>query len=134
MYPGELPCPNDEECPRMSLSIRTKLFGGFGILLVLMAAVSLVAVTMISSVNHAAVAVGKDGVAAETSLAEVGQTMNKLRKDQIHYMVVAPPSRADVKGDIAGDLSDMAGFFRTYAGTTTAERRSLERFESAWTA
>jgi hypothetical protein len=106
----------------LPLSIRTKLFAAFGVLVALTAALGIAAVLSLLSVSSAAVAVGTDGVAAETSLSQIGQSMNKLRKDQIHYMVVRPSSRADVHGDITGDLADLAGFLRAYGGTTPAER------------
>jgi hypothetical protein len=118
----------------LSLSVKGKLFASFAIVVLLTLVLGIVAVTMLGSVNTAAVQIGRDGVGAETSLATVGQVMNKLRKDQLHYFLVAPASRADVKRDIDGDVADMAGTFKAYRGSTRAEQRGFRRFQSAWNA
>jgi methyl-accepting chemotaxis protein len=60
--------------------------------------------------------------------------MNKLRKDQIHYMVVRPASRPDVRGDIDGDLADMQTAFNGYRAATPAQRRAFAEFARSWRA
>ncbi|HKI91693.1 MAG TPA: MCP four helix bundle domain-containing protein, partial [Gaiellaceae bacterium] len=115
------------------LTVKRKLFGAFAGVVVLAVALGVASVTMIGSVHRSAVAVGRNGVAAETSLAAAGQVMNKLRKDQVHYLIAAN-SRSSVAGDISADLKDMASVFGAYSGSTARERQGLQRFESAWRA
>ncbi len=118
----------------MSLSVKGKLFGSFAIVVLLTLILGIVAVTRLGNVNTAAVQIGRDGVGAETSLATVGQVMNKLRKDQLHYFLVSPANRGGVKGDIDGDIVDMADVFKAYRGSTPAEQRGFRQFENAWNA
>jgi methyl-accepting chemotaxis protein len=118
----------------MRLTMRVKLVAAFGVVLVLTGVLGVVAVTRVASVHRAAIAVGRDGVASETSLATIGQVMNKFRKDQIHYMVVAPASRPGVHDDLTGDQSDMSAAFKSYAGTTKGELAAFRTFEQSWNA
>jgi methyl-accepting chemotaxis protein len=115
----------------MHLSIRSKLYGVPAVMLALMAALSVTAVLMLRSVDRSAIAVGKNGVAAETTLAQVGQIMNKLRKDQFHYMGVGPSAWKDVHGDIDGDVADMKDALSTFTGTP-AEQNAAAGFGKAW--
>src|SRR4051812_6201070 len=96
---------------KTKLKLRTKLYAAFGLLLALMAALGVLAAVSLHNAEQNTRTVGKDGFAAETSLATVGQVMNKLRKDQIHYMVVGPDSRQGVRDDVSGDLADMKTAF-----------------------
>jgi len=116
----------------VKLTVKAKLFGAFAVTVALAVALGIVSVAMLGSVNRTAVTIGRNGVAAETSLATVGQFMNKLRKDQLHYFIVVPANRADVAGDIAGDISAMAAAFRGYRGSTATEQQALATFESRW--
>ena len=116
----------------MSLTVKSKLFGAFAGIVLLTVVLGVVAITMLGSVNSSAVNVGKNGVAAETSLATIGQIFNKVRKDQIHYFI-AKGSYAGVKGDIDGDLSDMAAALKAYSGTP-AEIQAMKKFSAAFDA
>ena len=116
----------------MQLNVRTKLFGAFAGIAALALALGIVSITMLGSVNSSAVKVGKNGVAAETSLANIGQIFNKLRKDQVHYFI-ATNSYAGVKGDIDGDLSDMKKALASYAGTP-GEVQAMQKFKAAFDA
>ncbi|HVW90073.1 MAG TPA: methyl-accepting chemotaxis protein [Gaiellaceae bacterium] len=116
------------------MTVSRKLFGAFGAVLVLAVALGVVALTMLGSVNHAAVTIADNGVSAETSISTVGQVMNKLRKDQVHYFIVTPDSRSGVHDDMTGDLSDMAAAFKGYAGGTASEQAGFAAFRKAWNA
>jgi methyl-accepting chemotaxis protein len=116
------------------MTVSRKLFGAFGAMLVLAVTLGVVALTMLGSVNHAAVTIANNGVSAETSISTVGQVMNKLRKDQVHYFIVAPDSRSGVQGDITGDISDMAAAFKGYQGATAPEQAGFAGFRKAWNA
>jgi methyl-accepting chemotaxis protein len=87
---------------------------------------------MLGSVNHSAVTIVNNGVTAETSISTVGQVMNKLRKDQLHYFIVAPGSRSGVHDDMTGDVTDMAAAFKTYQGGTASEQRGFQGFRKVW--
>jgi methyl-accepting chemotaxis protein len=117
----------------MRLSIRSKLYGVAAVLLTLMAVLSVVAVLMLQSVNRSATQLGKNGITAEATLTQVGQVMNKLRKDQFHYMGVDASAWKSVRGDIAGDLTDMKTALDGFHGTP-AEQRALEGYTKAWQA
>jgi methyl-accepting chemotaxis protein len=117
----------------MNLSIRTKLVGTAAVPLVLMAVLAVVAIAQLGSVDRSAVAVGKSGVASETTVAGVGQVMNKYRKDQIHYMVMKPDSRAGVADDLNGDLADMQPLLAQDPGAPVL-RQARDRFRAAWQA
>ena len=113
------------------MTVSRKLFGAFGAMLVLAVVLGVVSLTMLGSVNRSAVTIANNGVTAETSIATVGQVMNKLRKDQLHYFIVAPNSRSGVHDDITGDISDMAAAFKAYAGATASEQKGLAGFRTA---
>ena len=117
----------------MHINVKLKIFGALGGVVLLAVILGVVSITMLGSVNSSAVKVGKNGVAAETSLATIGQIFNKLRKDQVHYFI-AKGSYAGVKGDINGDLSDMAAALKAYAGSTPAEQSALKSFRAAFDA
>jgi methyl-accepting chemotaxis protein len=117
----------------MHLSIRTKLVATAAVPLVLMAVLAVVAIAQLGSVDRSAVAVGTSGVASETTVAGVGQVMNKYRKDQIHYMVVAPGSRSGVADDMTGDLADMKPLLAKDPGTPL-QRQARDAFRAAWEA
>ena len=116
----------------MQVNVKTKLFGAFAGIVALALVLGIVSITMLGSVNSSAVKVGKNGVAAETSLATIGQIFNKLRKDQVHYFI-ATNSHAGVKGDIDGDLSDMKKALAAYSGTP-AEVQAMQKFKAAFDA
>jgi methyl-accepting chemotaxis protein len=113
--------------------LTTKIFAAFAIVVAITLALGIAALALLGSVNSSADQVG-NGVAAETSLATVGQLTNKLRKDQFHYFLVSPASRADVAGDVSGDISDMNETFKAYPGETQSEQHGLKNFEEAWNA
>ena len=117
----------------MHINVKFKIFGALGGVVLLAVVLGVVSITMLGSVNSSAVRVGKNGVAAETSLATIGQIFNKLRKDQVHYFI-AKGSYAGVKGDIDGDLSDMTAALKAYAGSTPAEQSALKSFRAAFDA
>jgi hypothetical protein len=57
--------------------------------------------------------------------------MNKYRKDQIHYMVMKPDSRAGVADDLNGDLADMQPLLAQDPGAPVL-RQARDRFRAAW--
>ena len=117
----------------MRLSIRSKLYGVAAVLLALMAALSLVAVLMLQSVNRSATQLGRNGITAEATLTQVGQVMNKLRKDQFHYMGVDASAWKSVRGDIAGDMTDMKTALASFHGTP-AENQAAAGYAKEWQA
>ena len=65
---------------------------------------------------------GSETVPATEHMGEITTLTNKIRKDQMHYLLVGPKDRADVLGDLQGDHEDLATqyrFFRPSCATTT---------------
>jgi methyl-accepting chemotaxis protein len=116
-----------------AMSVKLKLFAAFAGVVLLTVALGVVSMLMLGSVNGSATTVARNGVAAETSLATVGQIYNKLRKDQIHYFI-SVGQYATTRGDIEGDLADMAAALKSYRGGTAAERQAMRGFASAFLA
>ena len=113
--------------------MKLKLAGAFAGVVALTITLGIVSLGMLGTVNASAVNVAKNGVAAETSLATVGQIYNKLRKDQIHYFI-SVGQYAGTRSDIEGDLSDMRAALSSYSGSAPAERSALRSFGAAFDA
>jgi len=100
-----------------TISIRTKLLAAFGVIVVLTAALGIYAITALGSENAHVEELSAKVVPATRVVGWAAASMNKYRKDQLHYILATPADRAGsqgVEGDLAGDLSDMRGFLAQY--------------------
>jgi methyl-accepting chemotaxis protein len=111
----------------MSLSVRGKLLAAFAAMFLLTAAIGGLALTRLSRVSDDVHTLGSATVPGTERMGEVTTITNKIRKDQMHYLLVAPKDRADVLDDLSGDDADLAALYRriTPADPTYREARAL---------
>src|SRR4051794_30509868 len=95
----------------------------------LTAAIGGLALNRLSKVSDDVHTLGSATVPSTERMGEVTTITNKIRKDQMHYLLVAPKERADVLGDLAGDDEDLATLYRriTPADPTYAQAQKLRR-------
>ena len=102
---------------RGSVSIRFKLGAAFGALLALMAAMGALGIAKLSTENGHVNTLAARVVPATELVGEAAATMNKFRKDQLHYILASPMDRAGsagVSGDLAVDVQTIANLLRDY--------------------
>jgi methyl-accepting chemotaxis protein len=117
------------------LSVRTRLFAGFGLVLVLSAVLGVVLIGELGSVNAGAVKLGSEVVPQTRTVGDIDATMNKYRKDQLHFILALPGDRPGVDQDLAGDTSTMQSLLSQYRNEAAAatDQALLDKFESDWT-
>jgi methyl-accepting chemotaxis protein len=98
----------------MSLSVRGKLLAAFAAMFVLTAAIGGLALTKLNGVANDVRTLGSATVPDTEAMGEVTTVTNKIRKDQFHYLLVAPKDRADVLDDLKGDDQDLADLYKNF--------------------
>ena len=125
--------------PTLTLSIQAKLLAAFGLVVALMLAVGLFAVSRLHSDNRHLSQLARVVVPSTRAVGDINALMNKYRKDQLHYIVAKPSDRPlGVDGSIAGDLADDRALMRrslhdyraTHLVEDRADRRLLDAFEA----
>ncbi|HWI75357.1 MAG TPA: methyl-accepting chemotaxis protein, partial [Baekduia sp.] len=113
----------------MSLSVRGKLLAAFAAMFLLTAAIGGLALNRLSQVSDDVHTLGSATVPSTERMGEVTTITNKIRKDQMHYLLVAPKDRADVLDDLAGDDEDLTALYKqiTPADPTYAQAQKLRR-------
>ncbi len=113
----------------MTLSVRGKLLAAFAAMFVLTAAIGGLALNRLSRVSDDVKTLGQATVPSTERMGEVTTITNKIRKDQMHYLLVAPKDRADVLDDLEGDDEDLTALYKkiTEADPTHAEAQKLRR-------
>jgi methyl-accepting chemotaxis protein len=96
----------------MSFSVRGKLLAAFAAMFLLTAAIGGLALTRLSKVSDDVRTLGQRTVPSTERMGEVTTVTNKIRKDQLHYVLVAPKDRADVLGDLQGDDETLAALYK----------------------
>jgi methyl-accepting chemotaxis protein len=91
----------------LSLSVRGKLLAAFAAMFLLTAAIGGLALTRLSGVADDVHTLGNATVPDTEAMGEITTITNKIRKDQMHYLLVEPKDRADVLGDLQGDDEDL---------------------------
>jgi methyl-accepting chemotaxis protein len=111
----------------MSLSVRGKLLAAFATMFVLTAAIGGLALSKLSGVADDVHILGHATVPDTEAMGEITTITNKIRKDQMHYLLVAPKDRAGVRDDLAGDDADLVTQYRhfTPSDPTYAEAHAL---------
>ncbi len=122
-----------------SLSIRARLLASFGLVVALLLAVGLVAISKLGSLDGKVNQLATSVVPATDIVGQASAAMNKFRKDELHYILSTPAQRAGaagVSGDLAGDLQTMAGLLDGYRKnglvTDATDTRLLNNFRSAF--
>src|SRR2546423_1556773 len=125
--------------PTLTLSIQAKLLAAFGLVVALMLAVGLFAVSRLHSDNWHLSQLARVVVPSTRAVGDINALMNKYRKDQLHYIVAKPSDRPlGVDGSIAGDLADDRALMRrslhdyraTHLVEDRADRRLLDAFQA----
>ncbi len=100
-----------------SVSIRARLLASFGIVVALMLAIGLLAISKLGSLNDKVGQLATHVVPATDIVGQSSAAMNKYRKDQLHYILSTPAERAGsdgVSGDLAGDIQTISGLLKSY--------------------
>ena len=122
-----------------SLSIRTRLLASFGVVVALLLAVGLVAISKLGSLHGKVGQLATHVVPATDIVGQASAAMNKFRKDELHYILATPADRAGadgVSGDLAGDLQTMSGLLASYRKeglvSDATDARLLQGFRNAF--
>ena len=122
-----------------SLSIRTRLLASFGVVVALLLAVGLLAISKLGSLDGKVNQLAARVVPATDIVGQASAAMNKYRKDELHYILSTPAERAGaagVSGDLAGDLQTMAGLLASYRNdglvADATDGRLLDAFRNAF--
>jgi diguanylate cyclase (GGDEF)-like protein len=125
----------------ISVSVRSKMLGAFGIVVLLMLSIGLISVTRLGSDNRHLSTLASKVVPSTRAVGDINALMNKYRKDQLHYIVAKPADRksstgGDIASDLSGDLELMRGYLSTYRSKGLvegpADRRLLDSFKAAF--
>ena len=73
--------------PTLTLSIQAKLLAAFGLVVALMLAVGLFAVSRLHSDNRHLSQLARVVVPSTRAVGDINALMNKYRKDQLHYIL-----------------------------------------------
>jgi methyl-accepting chemotaxis protein len=122
-----------------SLSIRSRLLASFGIVVALLLAVGLLAISKLGSLDGKVGQLATRVVPASDIVGQASAAMNKYRKDELHYILATPADRAGadgVSGDLTGDLQTMSGLLSSYRKeglvADAADARLLAGFRAAF--
>jgi methyl-accepting chemotaxis protein len=98
----------------MRLPIRTKLIGSFGLLFVLSLIIGVLSINRLGATDDHVTLLGRHVVPATATMGEITTTTNKIRKDQMHYVLSAAADRPGVRDDLTGDSDDLDKLFATF--------------------
>jgi methyl-accepting chemotaxis protein len=98
----------------LSFSVRGKLLAAFAAMFLLTAAIGGLALSRLGGVADDVHTLGTSTVPDTEAMGEITTITNKIRKDQMHYLLVAPKERADVLDDLKGDDADLATQYRHF--------------------
>jgi methyl-accepting chemotaxis protein len=90
----------------MHLSVRGKLIASFAAILLLSVAIGVLALVRLGAVSDQATRLASRVVPATENMGEATTITNKVRKDQMHYVLSAAKDRPGVLEDLAGDADD----------------------------
>jgi diguanylate cyclase (GGDEF)-like protein len=121
------------------VSVRVRLLASFGIVVALMLAVGLFAVTRLGSDNQQLNRLAAKVVPSTQAVGDINALMNKYRKDQLHYILAKPADRpisapGSVAGDLSADLSQISTLIDSYRSRglvdDATDARLLQHFET----
>src|SRR2546421_11146941 len=118
------------------LSVRAKLFGGFGTVLVLTAVMGVVLLTELGSVNKAGEYLGAKAVPSVESINSIALSAVDFRRAQLKY-VLTPKSAGGVqaKADWTADGANVEAALQKYASmvANAQDREVWHQGRSGWT-
>ena len=99
----------------MSLSVRGKLLAAFAAMFLLTALIGGLALTKLSGVANDVHKLGNATVPQTEAMGEITTLTNKIRKDQLHYLLVyTKADSAGVVDDLKGDHEDLAALYAKF--------------------
>ncbi|MDW5594307.1 methyl-accepting chemotaxis protein [Conexibacter stalactiti] len=119
----------------MKFTVRTKLLGGFLLVVALMVAVGVLSLTKLSAINDVTGQLSDNGVPSVEAVGTINGRINAVRKDQLRYATAPDPAtRPGFLEDIrAGDaaVNRAIGQLRSLS-TDDADLARTDAFATAW--
>jgi diguanylate cyclase (GGDEF)-like protein len=116
------------------VSVQSKLLGAFGLVVLLMLAIGLFALTRLGSDNRQLGTLASKVVPSTRTVGEINALMNKYRKDQLVYIYSKPADR--IPNNLAPDLSLMHHYLSGYRSQglihSAADGRLLDSFTASY--
>jgi methyl-accepting chemotaxis protein len=109
----------------VNLSVRGKLLAAFAAMFLLTAAIGGLALTRLSGVADDVHVLGESTVPDTEAMGEITTLTNKIRKDQMHYLLVGEKDRADVLDDLAGDDEDLKTQYAHFTPSDPTYRQAM---------
>jgi methyl-accepting chemotaxis protein len=106
--------------------VRGKLLAAFAAMFLLTAAIGGLALSRLGGVGDDVHQLGTSVVPDTEAMGEITTTTNKIRKDQMHYLLVAPKDRADVLDDLAGDDQDLKALYARFKPGNPTYRQAMK--------
>ncbi|HST43106.1 MAG TPA: MCP four helix bundle domain-containing protein, partial [Conexibacter sp.] len=119
----------------MKFTVRTKLLGGFLIVVALMVGVGVLSLTKLSAINDVTGQLSDNGVPSVEAVGTINGRINAVRKDQLRYATAPDPATRpgfleDVRAGQAA-IDRAVGQLRSLS-TDAADRARTDAFASAW--
>jgi methyl-accepting chemotaxis protein len=106
----------------MHLSVRGKLLASFATIFLLSVAIGVLALVRLNAVSDQVSDLARHVVPATENMGEATTITNKVRKDQMHYVLSSVKDRPGVLEDLAGDDKDLKDVLATFpAGSPDAK-------------
>src|SRR5262245_36839210 len=118
----------------MRLSVRTKLFGAFGVVIGLMLILGVVAIGKLGAVNGKAEYLGTNTVPSANITTDVRAAAANLRRVQYHLIFATTKDRAGFESDLAGYQAEGAKQLAAFRGMASdaADARLYRQTQDAW--
>ncbi len=120
------------------LSVRAKLFGGFGVVLVLAVVVGVVLLSQMGSINAGAVYIGDNALPSTQMIGQIDRDVVDYRRAQLRYALEFQPSyknaqtRAWAADD--ADIGSVLGKYASVAFTNAQDRQFWQSVKNQWSA
>src|SRR3954451_12231065 len=106
----------------MHLSVRGKLLAGFASIFLLSLVIGVLAEKQLPSTRGDVAEPGQKVVPATETMGEITTLANKVRKDQMHYILATPADRPGVIQDLQDDFTELAALEHRYASVLPHDR------------
>ena len=119
------------------LSVRMKLFGGFGVVLVLSAVMGVVLLAQLGTVNRDGAYVGTNSLPSVVTIENVKANVIDYRRAQLAYIVHASPAQAvAARGDWTADAAQIQTLLGRYGSmvSDSQDAQLLHSIKSGWSA
>jgi methyl-accepting chemotaxis protein len=118
------------------LSVRGKLFGGFGAVLALTAVMGVVLLAELGTVNSAGATIGTQAVPSIDAIGVIARDAADFRRAQLKVVLAGGgEGAAQATSDVASDTAAVEATLKTYAAhyvADDADRRFLRTAEAQW--